>query len=445
MRTKRFTIALVAVTLLSLIAVAPVTAQPQPGNIIHVVQSGETLYSIARHYGVAVETVARANGIVNPNYIYAGQRLVIPGGQPAATIHLVQPGETLLRIALRYGVDAWTIARANGITNLNHIYVGQRLTIPVTAPPPSQPTATPRPFRPASFPGPWSGEYFDNATLTGSAYATRQDEAVNFNWGWGPPAGGMPTNSFSARWSGNFHFDAGTYRFYAQVDDGVRVYVDGELIINGWRDGGLRLYTANRALAAGDHEIKVEYYDRIQVARVYFWWAKVSATTPTPTPAATVTPGPSSTPTPGPSPTPTSGPSPTPTPTSTPAPGTGWFGQYYNNIDLQEPPFVTRYDPWIGADWGTDSPMPGMPRDFFSIRWTTQVHLEEDDYLFCAMSDDGARIWVDGTRVLDEWHPNNGVAYCGRQHVKTGNHDIKVEYYEEGGNALIYVWWRVAD
>lgn len=435
MRTKRFTAALVVVTLVFLIGVVPVSALPQQGNIIHIVQRGETLYSIARHYGVAVQTVARVNGIVNPNYIYAGQRLVIPNGQPAATVHLVQPGETLLRIALRYGVDAWTIARANGITNLNHIYVGQRLTIPGAAPPASQSTATPRPSLPVSFPGPWSGEYFDNGTLAGTAFTTRQDEAINFNWGWGPPAGGMPTNSFSTRWSGNFHLDEGTYRFYTKVDDGVRVYVDGEQVINGWRDGGLRLYTADRALVAGDHAVKVEYYDRIQVARVYFWWAKISAATPTP--GATATPGPSPTPTPG--------PTPTPTPTGTPAPGAGWFGQYYNNIDLQEPPFATRYDPWIGADWGTDNPMPGVRSDFFSIRWTTRAYLEEGDYLFCAMSDDGARIWVDDTRVLDEWHPNNGVAYCGEQQVETGNHDVRVEYYEEGGNALIYVWWRAAD
>jgi len=312
-------------------------------------------------------------------------------------------------------VDAWTIARANGITNLNYIYVGQRLIIPGAAPP--APPPQPRPSPPASYPGPWSGEYFDNVTLTGSAYTTREDESINFNWGYGPPAGGMPTNSFSVRWTGTFNFAEGTYRFYAKVDDGVRVYVDGERLINGWRDGGLRLYTADRTLAAGDHTVQVEYYDRIQVARVYFWWKQVAGPTPTP------------------------GPTPRPTPT----PGEGWFGQFYNNMDLQGPPFATRYDPWIGFEWDTDSPMPGMHSDFFSLRWTTPAYLKTDTYRFCAMIDDGARIWVDGHRVLDEWHPTNGVAYCGEHWVATGNHQIKVEYYEEGGNALIYVWWEAAD
>jgi hypothetical protein len=58
------------------------------------------------------------------------------------------------------------------------------------------------------------------------------------------------------------------------------------------------------------------------------------------------------------------------------------------------------------------------------------------------MSDDGARIWVDGTLVLDEWHGNNGTAFCGDHWVSTGTYDVKVEYYEHGGKALIYMWWE---
>ncbi|MFQ6102101.1 MAG: PA14 domain-containing protein [Anaerolineae bacterium] len=431
MRKKWLSVVLVIMTLVLLIGVVPVSALPDKDCIIHIVQRGETLYSIARRYGVSMRSIARANGIVNPNRIYVGQRLVIPTVRPVGVIHVVRRGETLLGIALRYGVNAWSIARANGITNLNHIYVGQRLTIPGAAPPPSPPTPTRRPSTslPGTYPGPWAGEYFDNVTLTGAAYTTRDDESINFNWGWGPPAGGMPTNSFSVRWTGTFSFAEGDYRFYAKVDDGVRVYVDDERIVNGWRDGGLRLYTADRALTAGEHTIKVEYYDRIQVARVYFWWKQLAG--PTPTPGPSPTPGPTSTP--------------TPAPTVTPAPGAGWFGQYYNNVDLQDPPAATRYDPWVGFDWKLGGPMPGMRGDYFSIRWTTTAYLEEGAYRFCAMIDDGARMWVDDHRVLDEWHPTNAAAYCGEHAVETGNHEIKVEYYEEGGNALIYVWWEEAD
>ncbi len=413
MHRKWLPIVLVMTTLAIIVGVTPTLAAPNEGNIVHIVQRGETLYSIARRYGVNMWTIARFNNITNPNRIYVGQRIVVPAGRPGRAVHVVQPGETLTRIALHYGVDAWTIARANGITNLNRIYVGQHLVIPGVAPPAPP---RPQPSPPTSWPGPWSGEYFDNVTLTEPVYVTREDESINFDWGWGPPAGGMPTNSFSVRWTGTFNFDAGDYRFYTKVDDGVRVYVDDERVIDSWRDGGLRLYSADRALTSGDHTIRVEYYDRTQVARAYFWWEELPGATPTATPV--------------------------PEATATPSPDEGWFGQFYNNERLEGSPIATDQYPWIGFEWGTGSPMHGVWSDHFSARWTTQLHLKTDHYRFCAMSDDGVRIWVGETLVLDEWHPNNGVARCGDYWAETGAYDVKVEYYEDGGNALIYVWWE---
>jgi LysM repeat protein len=422
----------VVVTLVLSIGVAPVSAAPHRCEIVHIVQPGETLYSLARRYGVDVWTLASANGLVNPNRIYVGQRLCIPTHRPAGVVHVVQPGETLSGIALRYGVSMWALAAANNLTNPNHIYVGQYLSIPGGMPyphprphpaPPPQPQPQPQPQScPSdSLPGPWSGEYFDNLTLSGTAYTTRQDDEINFNWGWGAPAGGMPSSYFSVRWTGTFHFAAETYRFYAKVDDGVRVYVDGVLIIDGWRDGPYRSYNADRTLSAGDHTVEVQYYDRIQVARICFWWDQLTGATPTP------------------SPTPPCGA--TPTPTVVP-PSDQWYGEFFNNEDLQGSPAATRYDPWIGFDWGTDGPMSGVWCEGFSARWTRILPLSTDHYRFCAMSDDGARIWVNGQLVLDEWHANNGTAYCGTYWATSGNYEVKVEYYEHGGDALIYVWWE---
>jgi putative chitinase len=120
--------------------VTPVSAAPDESTV-HIVRRGETLYSIARSYGVNMWDLARANGITNPNRIYAGQRLVISTGRssgrtppgrtaPGGRIHVVQRGETLYRIALNYGVSRWAIIRANHIANPNRIYAGQRLVIP---------------------------------------------------------------------------------------------------------------------------------------------------------------------------------------------------------------------------------------------------------------------------------------------------------------------------
>jgi putative chitinase len=102
---------------------------------VHVVVRGDTLYAISRRYGVSVQDLVKANGIVNPSLIYVGQRITIPGRGPAPapsgdTVHVVQRGETLTRISLKYGVSIWSIVNANGIRNPNLIYVGQRLKIP---------------------------------------------------------------------------------------------------------------------------------------------------------------------------------------------------------------------------------------------------------------------------------------------------------------------------
>ncbi len=131
-------------TLLPTATPAP-TATPLPCTFTYVVRRGDTLWSIARRYGTTVEAIAQANGIINPNYIWVGQVLCIPGGAPPPTpyppaVYIVQPGDTLWSIARRYGTTVEAIAWANGIINPNYIYVGQRLVIPGgVVPPPSGP------------------------------------------------------------------------------------------------------------------------------------------------------------------------------------------------------------------------------------------------------------------------------------------------------------------
>ena len=136
--TRRRWIATAALTILILLVLTlPLAAQGR----VHVVRRGETLYSIARRYGTTAGAIARANGLSNINYIWAGQRLRIPGtaggggtggggGSTGGGVHVVQRGETLYTIARRYGTTAWAIARANGLSNINYIWVGQRLRIP---------------------------------------------------------------------------------------------------------------------------------------------------------------------------------------------------------------------------------------------------------------------------------------------------------------------------
>lgn len=132
------------------LAFAPFAARA----LTHEVQPGETLSAIALHYSVSLEALAAANGIANPDLIFAGQVLTIadsspsippPGGAvgpPAGSLYLVQPGETLSDIALRHGVTPRAIAVANGLPDPDRIFAGQLLAIPA---PTSAPAAVTRP------------------------------------------------------------------------------------------------------------------------------------------------------------------------------------------------------------------------------------------------------------------------------------------------------------
>jgi|GEM_PF-1459573 len=114
--------------------IIPAGDQPGPGGTtIHTVQRGETLWYIARKYGTTVTAIVQANNIANPSLIYAGQRLVIPGGggQPGpGRKYVVQRGDTLSAIALRFSTTAIAIAIANNLPNPSLIYPGQVLIIP---------------------------------------------------------------------------------------------------------------------------------------------------------------------------------------------------------------------------------------------------------------------------------------------------------------------------
>lgn len=111
---------------------APPVPPPPATPIWHCVRYGETLSGIAARYGTTVSAITTANGIANPNRIYAGRCLVIPRGIAPAPlrVHVVQPGETLWRIAVCHGTTIYRLVALNGIANPNLIYSGQRLLVP---------------------------------------------------------------------------------------------------------------------------------------------------------------------------------------------------------------------------------------------------------------------------------------------------------------------------
>jgi len=107
----------------------------------------------------------------------------------------------------------------------------------------------------------YTAQYYNNQTLSGSPTLTRTDSSINFDWGNGSPDGSISSDNFSARWTQIAQFSEGGYTFTATSDDGVRLYVDGELILDKWFDHGPALYSVTKALTEGSHTIVYEYYE----------------------------------------------------------------------------------------------------------------------------------------------------------------------------------------
>jgi len=114
----------------------PVASVSAQGQRIHVVQAGDTLWSIASRYGMTVGNLVTANGLSDAGVLYIGQRLLIPGseGEPGTSVstrvYVIRRGDTLSAIALRNGVTLLALLQANGLSKYQWIYPGQRLVIP---------------------------------------------------------------------------------------------------------------------------------------------------------------------------------------------------------------------------------------------------------------------------------------------------------------------------
>ncbi|MBN1250038.1 MAG: LysM peptidoglycan-binding domain-containing protein [Anaerolineae bacterium] len=135
---------------LAFTAAQPALAAPVQSTVV-IVQPGDTLTRIASQYGLSVSQLASANGLRWNSWLYAGQRLTIPGSSytspspaPSGNTYVVQRGDTLMSIAARYGVNVSQLASLNGLAWNSWVYVGQRLSIPggQSAPNPSPPTST---------------------------------------------------------------------------------------------------------------------------------------------------------------------------------------------------------------------------------------------------------------------------------------------------------------
>lgn len=244
----------------------------------------------------------------------------------------------------------------------------------------------------------FTAEYFNNLTLTGPAVLTRTEQGINYDWGGGSPAPEVPNNNFSTRWTKTEQFTQGTYEFSVTGDDGVRLFVDGELILDKWIDQAPTTYKVNKDLTAGSHTIVMEYYEKSGGAVARLSYLKISDTPQPPT--------------------------------------TGFSGEYFNNQTLTGPATLVRNDMTVDFDWGGGSPDPLINANNFSARWTKTETLTSGTYEFSVTGDDGIRLFVDGELLIDKFIDQGPTTYTASKALAAGNHTIIVEYYENGGGAV---------
>jgi hypothetical protein len=191
------------------------------------------------------------------------------------------------------------------------------------------------------------------------------------------------------------------------MDDGMRVWVDGSLIVDAWYDSTSHTIRADHFLSTGNHQIRVEYYEHTGGATARLSWFLVS--TPAPPP---------------------------------PLVFAKWLGEYYNNVSLSGAPVMVRDDADINFNWGAGSPAPGLVgNDNFSVRWTRSLDLSPGRYRFTVSHDDGVRLWAGNVLLIDRWFDQTVSTQQAEIDWPGGVMPVKMEYYERSGLAQANLSW----
>jgi hypothetical protein len=215
----------------------------------------------------------------------------------------------------------------------------------------------------------WRGEYFDNKNLDGEPAFLKNDKTLDKTWGLrSPDEDYLPRDNFSVRWTRTLGFGSRTYRFFLDITDGAKLYIDDVLVLNEWVDGERRLVTVDVALKSGEHEIKFEYYNASGGAVAQLWYEVVSEFE-----------------------------------------FEGWKAMYWMNKTMNSDLVLIRDEAEINFDWIGDGPV----------------------------ADDGIRVYLDEALVIDEWHDSSGSEVHSIELDLSGEHEITVLYYENGGVAKV--------
>lgn len=266
----------------------------------------------------------------------------------------------------------------------------------------------------------WQASYWNNADLSGAPQLQQFEQDANHNpalvreWGQASPWPSINEDYFSARFERTLSLQPGRYRFVATADDGVRVWVNGVLIIDEWLEQPASAYTGYADIeTASDVPIKIEYYDSQHHARLNVSWTRISGSDAILTdelyePEIT-----------------------------------HWRGEYFNNRLVAGTPNLVRNDEAIQFNWGHESPaLESIYADAFSVRWTRTLNLPAGTYRFTTTTDDGVRVWINNQLRIDQWHTQANATHTTDVNHAGGPLPVKMEYYDDVGLAFAQLDWE---
>jgi subtilisin family serine protease len=296
--------------------------------------------------------------------------------------------------------------------------------------------------------------FYNNPDFTGLV-KTVEDNAYNSvdaNWLTNSPfPGEMDPDTFSVRWNGYIvPIFSGEYTISARANDGVRVWIDDQLIIDRWTNylssGVGPLNSGKVTMQIGKrYKLRVDYYENTGDASFSLYWshrnfgqqvlsrfgniylASGSLATPTPKP---VTPPPVT-------------PPPTPVP-PIPSVALQLNAQYFASQNFTNPK-LTRLEPDASANWGTAAPVTGVPADNFSLRWTGYLRAPvTGTYSFTTKSDGGIKFTINNQLLIDDFvaHTTLKESLPKTINLEVGKlYPIQIDYYETTGNAYAQLLW----
>lgn len=284
-------------------------------------------------------------------------------------------------------------------------------------------------------------EYFGTKNLT-KRKVTRIDPVVDFDWDTDSRDDAIGSENFSARWTGFVKPPtSGSYTFRTDSDDGVRLWVDGKLIIDDWTDHAPRKNSGTLTLAAESvYAITLEYYQSGGGAIIQLLWSR-------PDHAEEVIPANRLYPMP---------PDEWPgfnivsisDPSADVSAGTGLRAEYYDRPDFKNRK-LTRVDPQLDFDRGSKLGLKDTSVSEFSARWTGWVRPKVSGaHTFHVVADDKVRLWVDGSLVIDNWRSPTSAESSGEFALALKadhKYGLRLEY---GGNlsaAKMKLQWSTPD